>query len=305
MHDKQIRRRRAVLALLVAVSLILITAYFGGSSSGPLHSIQRGFGDALSPVQDGASKVLSPVRDIAGWFSRTVNASSENNQLKNQVARLNKLLAQYQYDAVQNRQLSNLVHLDRVAGIDSYNPVTASVIATNPSVWSDTIEVNAGAGDGVSRNDTVIAGAGSGAGAGGLVGEVTTVGADYSVVTLLTAPQFAVGAMVEEGGGNGDEGVVQPAIGEQGSLLLEYVPPHAQINVGDEVVTDGFKDPQDALVKSFAPPGIPIGQVTDANQNTLINDQQVTVEPAVDLRHVGVVQILTRNPSSTVSAGLP
>jgi rod shape-determining protein MreC len=303
-HDKQIRRRRAVLALLVVVSLILLTAYFGESPNSPLHSVQRGVGDVLSPVQDGASRVLSPVRDIAGWFSRTINASSENTQLKKQVARDNKLIAQYQYDAIQNRQLSNLVHLDRTNNIDSYNPVSASVIASNPSVWYDQITVNAGAGDGVSLNDAVIAGASSGAGAGGLVGDVTTVGSDYSVVTLVTAPKFAVGALVEEGGAHGDSGVLQPAVGEQGSLLLQYLPPHAQINVGDEVVTSGFSDPHNQLVRSFAPPDIPIGQVTNANQNTLINNQEVTVAPAVDLRHLSVVQILTRNPSHTVSASI-
>jgi rod shape-determining protein MreC len=256
-------------------------------------------------VQDGASKVLSPVRDIAGWFSRTINASSENTQLKNQLARDNKLIAQYQYEAIQNRQLSNLVHLDRTNNIDSYNPVTAQVIASNPSVWYDQITVNAGSGDGVALNDAVIAGASSGAGAGGLVGDVTTVGSDYAVVTLLTAPKFAVGALVEEGGSSGDSGVLQPALGEQGSLLLQYLPPHAQINVGDEVVTSGFSDPRNQLVKSFAPPDIPIGQVTNANQNTLINNQEVTVSPAVDLRHLSVVQILTRNPSRTVSASIP
>ena len=66
MHDKQVRRRRAVLGLLVVVSLILLTAYFGESPGSPLHSIQRGIVAVLSPVQEGASKVLSPFRDVAG-----------------------------------------------------------------------------------------------------------------------------------------------------------------------------------------------------------------------------------------------
>ena len=34
MHDKVVRRRRAVLAALVALSLILLTAYFGESAGG-------------------------------------------------------------------------------------------------------------------------------------------------------------------------------------------------------------------------------------------------------------------------------
>ena len=51
-----------MLALLVGVSLILLTAYFGESPNSPLHNVQRGIVEVLSPVQEGASKVLSPVK---------------------------------------------------------------------------------------------------------------------------------------------------------------------------------------------------------------------------------------------------
>ncbi len=85
MHDKKtIRRRRATLALLVVVSLILLTAYFGESPSSPLHSVQRGIVQVLSPIQEGASKALKPVRDIAGWFSSTFHAKAQRDQLRKQ-----------------------------------------------------------------------------------------------------------------------------------------------------------------------------------------------------------------------------
>ena len=84
-HDKQVRRRRAVLALLVGISLILLTAYFGESPDSPLHNVQRGIVEVLSPVQQGASTVLSPVKDVAGWFSDTLNAKSQRDQLRKQV----------------------------------------------------------------------------------------------------------------------------------------------------------------------------------------------------------------------------
>ncbi len=58
MYDKTVRRRRAVLALLVVLSLILLTAYFGESSEGGLHSVQRGFLTVVSPIQEGANKAL-------------------------------------------------------------------------------------------------------------------------------------------------------------------------------------------------------------------------------------------------------
>ncbi len=40
MYDRTVRRRRATLAGLVALSLILLTAYFGESGGGVLHAIQ-------------------------------------------------------------------------------------------------------------------------------------------------------------------------------------------------------------------------------------------------------------------------
>ena len=71
MYDKTVRRRRAVLGLLVACSLILLTAYFGETGSGGLHAVQRGTSEVLNPIQDGASRALKPVRDLFGWFGDT------------------------------------------------------------------------------------------------------------------------------------------------------------------------------------------------------------------------------------------
>ena len=51
MHDRAVRRRRAVLFALIAASLVLLTAYYGESSDGRLHQVQRGVFGALSPIQ--------------------------------------------------------------------------------------------------------------------------------------------------------------------------------------------------------------------------------------------------------------
>ena len=71
-YDKTVRRRRAVLALLVACSLLLLTAYFGESAGGALHGVQRGVLEVVSPVQEGASRALKPVRDLVGWVGDTL-----------------------------------------------------------------------------------------------------------------------------------------------------------------------------------------------------------------------------------------
>jgi rod shape-determining protein MreC len=300
-HDKQVRRRRAVLALLVAASLILLTAYFGESPDSPLHSIQRGIVEVLSPVQEGASKVLSPVRDVAGWFSSTLNAKSQNTQLRRENARLTQEYDQAKYAEFQNQELEKDVALDQSDNLESYGLIAAHVIAQDPTVWFQTVEVDAGSDNGVKLNDPVIGGNGGTGDSGGLVGRVSFVGPSYSEVTLLTDYKFAVGAEVLDG--QSDTGILVPQTANPDAMLLEQVPSHAPIQQGEQVVTSGFKDPSNPIVNSLFPPGIPIGTVSNADPDTLANDQEVQVAPDVDLRTLSVVQILTRaTPSSTERA---
>jgi rod shape-determining protein MreC len=302
-RDKQVRRRRAVLALLVGASLILLTAYFGESPSSPLHSMQRGIVEVFSPVQEGASKVLSPVRDIAGWFSSTLHAKSQNAQLNSELAQLRKKYDSASYAEKQNQQLTKLVSLDQSADLAQYGLVAAHVIGQDPTLWYKTIEVDQGSDAGVRLDDPVVGASGSSGGA--LVGRVSFVTAVSSVVTLLTDNNFAVGAEVLDGG-EGDTGVLVAQAGDPNSMLLEGVPAHAPIQSGQQVVTSGFRDPHIPSDQSLYPPAIPIGTVSNANQDTLVNDQEVQVAPDIDLRTLSVVQILTRaTPSSTERAQVP
>jgi rod shape-determining protein MreC len=292
-HDKQVRRRRAVLALLVGISLILLTAYFGESPSSPLHNVQRGIVEVISPIQSGASKVLSPVKDIAGWFSDTLQAKSQRDQLRKQVAKLTRQADYYQQQAILAQQLQRQVGLDASNSISAYQPVGANVIGRDPTLWYQTITVDRGSDDGVHLNDPVT-------GDGALIGKVTTVDATVSIVTLITDHTYAVTAQVLDG--TGDTGVLVPAVGTPGQMLLQDLPAHASIQKGDQVVTAGFKDPANPALNSLYPPGLPIGQVSDASQSNLLNNQQVSVVPTASIRHLSGVQILTRPHAGTARA---
>lgn len=297
MHDKHVRRRRAALVALVVASLILLTAYFGGSASSPLHTIQRGIVEVISPVEQGASTVLSPFRDVAGWFSDTFHARSQVDQLKKKVERLTTELAQAQEAEILNRQLSKEVHLDAAENISAYKPVTGDVIWHDPTLWYQTIEIDKGSDDGVQVNDPVI-------GDGALVGKVSVVDPSVSVVQLITDNAVNVAAQVQDH--NGDTGLLVPAVGNPNELLLQDLPrilpgqPGPQ--VGQLVVTAGYKS---GPLNSLYPRGIPIGQVSNASANNLLNNQEVQVSTAADLRHLSVVQVLTTPNASNVRAQVP
>jgi rod shape-determining protein MreC len=288
-----------VLGLLVAISLILLTAYFGETPSSPLHNVQRGVVEVLSPVETGASKVLSPVRSAASWFSSTFHAKSQVKQLQTQVQTLRTQLAQAKGAVLQNEQLSKDVRLDNSIGIDAYHPVTAQVILRDPTLWYQTIEVDRGSDDGVSLHDPVV-------GDGALVGEVTEVSATASFVSLITDHTVSVTAKVLDQ--NGDAGELVPAVGNPSQLLLEYLPAPSPGNVasgpqqGQQVVTAGWRS---GSLESYFPPNIPIGSVDAVNEDQLINDGQIQVSPYADLLHVNPVQILTSAQPGNDRAQIP
>jgi rod shape-determining protein MreC len=296
-HDKHVRRRRIALVSLVVASLILLTAYFGGSASSPLHTVQRGIVEVVSPIEQGASTVLSPFRDVAGWFSDTFHARSQVAQLKKKVERLTTELAQAQEAEILNRQLSREVHLDAAENVSAYKPVTGDVIWHDPTLWYQTIEIDKGSDDGVAVNDPVI-------GDGALVGKVSLVDPSVSVVQLITDNAVNVAAQVEDH--NGDTGILVPAVGNPNEMLLQdlphIVPGQPGPQVGQLVVTAGYKS---GPLNSLYPRGIPIGQVSNASANNLINNQEVQVSPAADLRHLAAVQVLTTPNASNVRAQVP
>jgi len=290
-REKQVvRRRRALLALLVAASLILLTAYFGESPSSPLHRIQRGIVEVVSPIQQGASRVLSPVRDVAGWVSSTLHAKARNQQLLRDNRYLQDRLALAQQQVLEYRQAARNVALDVKLGINSSQRVDAAVIAQDPSQWYQTIVVNRGSDDGVQVNDPVV-------GDGALVGKVTDVGATFAVVTLITDHSYQVAAEVQDGAG--DRGSLLARVGNPGQLLLQYLPSHAPVQPGDEVVTAGFSDPSNPRIHSIFPAGIPIGQVSNFNPDQLLNNDEVPVTPTADLLHLENVQILISGGGGT------
>lgn len=278
MYDKTVRRRRAVLVLLVALSLILLTAYFREAPGGGLHSVQRGFLTVVSPIQDGANKALKPVRDLFGWVGDTLHARGQRDQLRKQVDRLQAALILKQANERSYKELLKLFHLDNQISAASYTPVTATVVGKSPNIWYSTVTIDAGTSRGVHLNDPVINGE-------GLVGKVTLAASDGATVSLITDSEVGISAMVNT---TGVSGMVQPNVGDPNDLLLQYLPANSTVNPGDYVVTAGTVA---GGGESLFPPGIPIGQVSSINENSPY--ESVNVHPLANLHNLDVVQVLT------------
>jgi rod shape-determining protein MreC len=295
MHDKTVRRRRALLGLLVVLSLLLLTAYFGEAPSGRLHAVQRDFLAVVSPIQDGANKALKPVRDLFGWFGDTLHAKGQRDQLRRELDKLRPELVAAQEKQRTYQQLLALYHLERI-GLSDYHPVAATVVGQSPNIWYSVVSINKGTPDGIRVNDPVVNDE-------GLVGRVVAVESDAAQVDLITDSSMGVLARI---GTSSATGLVVPKVGEPNDLLMRYLPPNTVPAKGELVVTSGTVAPPD---DSLYPPGIVIGQVTSANEESAYTS--VNVRPAADLHNLDVVDVLTSGAEgrvgrlSTILSNLP
>ncbi len=282
MYRKQVRRRRAVLGLLVAASLALLTAYFGEGSGGALHGFQRGVAAVLAPIQEGAGRALKPGRDLVNWFDETFQARGDNRRLRSELETLRAKVAAGETATAENDQLRKLVHLDRSGALPGdRGRVTARVIARSPTVWYSTINVDHGSSSGIRDNDPVVTG-------DGLVGRVTQVTAGTAEVTLITDHTSAVSALVVP---EGAAGVIKPEVGNPDDLVLDFIERNHRIQKGQRVVTAGWRS---GGLSSLFPYGIPVGQVSSASIAEQETYQRVHVKPFADIRGIQFVQVLTR-----------
>ena len=293
MHDKVVRRRRAVLALLVALSLFLLTAYFGESSGGSLHSVQRGSMEVLAPIQEGANKALKPVRDLFGWFGDTLDAQDQRDRLAKERDQLRSQVAQLQVQNREMEQLKGLQQMNTAGGLEQYSPVPARVYERSPSTWYQSVKINKGSSDGVKVDDPVVNGQ-------GLVGKVQEVSNGNAVVMLLTNQDFGVSALASQ---RGEPGSITAVPGTNSDLLFDLVDDSEKLRKGDLIVTAGTSSTR---WPSLYPRSILIGTVKRIQNGDGDLDTRIHVAPAADLLHLDLVQVLTKPDANLrAQAGTP
>src|SRR5829696_1219082 len=285
MYDKQVvRRRRAALAVLVALSIGLLTMYFGEGPSGLLHGFQRGAQEVLQPIEAGLSRATKPFRDLVGWVGDNINAKGENDDLKKENAKLREQVAHAQAAEDENQKLRAITNLPKKPSYpDGVKPLTARVIGRSPTVWSEAVQIDAGSSDGVRVDQPVVTG-------GGLVGRITSVTGGTATVTLLVDASSGVAAQVLP---DGEFGVVRPKVGNPNDMRVEYLDKNTKVQEDDVVITSGSTDEE---LESLFPKGIPIGRVKRVDEDELDVYERVHIEPFADFKRMEFVQVLTANP---------
>ncbi len=277
MYRKQVRRRRAVLTLLIVGSFALLTLTYGQGSNG----LQRGVTAVFAPVSTVLDRALKPARDLINWVDETFDARGKNDKLEAELEVARRQGVGAQAALAENREYRELLGLDKSGAIpEGYEPVTGHVIELSPTVWYSDVMIDVGSGDGVKQGDPVINGQ-------GLVGKVTAVTGGASKVTLISDHSSVVSVKVVPAG---VLGIIKPTVGEPNTLVLSFLNSDKNIHKGQAVVTAGWSSEE---FESRFPPNIPVGEITKASVIVQEAQEKVNVRPYADLRNLGTVQVLT------------
>jgi rod shape-determining protein MreC len=261
---------------LLVSSLFLITLDLRGVNlSGTFRS---GVSTAVAPVENLFSRLFSPIGNFASDVRNFGQSKSKIKELEKQV---DLLKSKEVLDEDLIGQLNQLKGVLDLAGRGGYKVVAAKVINRGSSAsFNQTLTIDVGSSDGISRNMTVISD-------GGLVGVVKSVSSSSSTVLLMSDPTFKIGVRIA---GTQSIGVLSGQGGN--TYLLQLLDATGEIKVGDKLVARGSEGGRPFV------PGVPVGSVIEVQSNASSITQNADVEASANLNRIGIVAVVVSPPKS-------
>jgi rod shape-determining protein MreC len=263
-------RGRLLLVSLLVSSLFLITLDLRGVSvvSGLRNVTQT----LLSPIQSFTTTLFRPIGNFVSDVAHLGRTRSQINSLKNENEKLKSELIAARDAEGKYTQIKNVLDLAAKA---QWKVVTARVIAHGgTSTFSQTITIDAGSKSGITRDMSVVAGA-------GLVGVVKSVTSNSAVVLLMSDPAFRLGVRIA---GSQVMGVLSGTGGK--NYALQLLDATEDVNLGDQLIARGSDGD-----KPFVP-GVPVGTVTWVDNATGQLTKHANVDGFVKLTSIGIVSVI-------------
>jgi rod shape-determining protein MreC len=258
--------------LLAGVAVVVVV--LSVSSGTPF--LRNAAGVIASPFRAAGSAVAGWFGGIGDHFDKVADLQQENDDLRAQVADLERQLRQAQKDSEENQRLRDLLELQSQRR--DLKTVSARVTERSVSNWASTLTLTRGTSAGVAIGDCAIDEYGN------LVGVVTDAGLNWCAVTTILDTTSSIGATVFR---TEQVAVAQGQLGlmSEGQLALTYVDEPDKLIAGDLVVTSGLG--------GYYPSGLPIGTVTELRTDTGGLTQYAVLSPKADIGALTQVFLIT------------
>ena len=277
--NRDTRRTRVLLVLLLLTSITLIAVDHRGGDDSPLRGLRSLAAAVFGPIEKAAAAISRPVGEAVDGVAGLGEGKDEAAELDRENEELRRELRTSELARNRAAELDDLL---RTAGAGQYRVVPAQVIAIGAAqTFSWTVTIDAGRTDGIRPDMTVING-------DGLVGRVKTVGPVTATVLLVIDPESAVGVRLEksmEVGISSGQGT-----DDDSALSLQLLDGQSTVAEGDRLVSFGSRGSAPYV------PGVPVGEVTTVQRTLGTLTRTATVRPFVDFSSLDLVAVVVEPP---------
>jgi rod shape-determining protein MreC len=273
------RRTRALLALLLFTSICLITIDYRGGPGSPLNGVRSFAAAVFGPIEQVTAAIASPISGAVGRVGDLGNGTTDAKRLAKENKDLRRKL---RTSSLARSRAGELDALLKLAGTGRYKVVPAQVIAIGAAqTFSWTVTIDAGTRDGVHPDMTVLNG-------DGLVGRVKTSGPTTSTVLLAIDPESSVGVRLE---GSMEVGFTTgQGVRNRGKLDLRLLDGQSTVSAGDRLVSFGSQGDRPYV------PGVPVGDVVSVQGTPGSQTRTASVRPYVDFTSLDLVGVVVEPP---------
>lgn len=261
-----------LLALALVCIILMGLSGFAGTGKGPLSWIA---GYTVVPMQKGINTVGMWMNDLKDNFATLQEIKEENRELRDKLDEMTIENNQLKQNSATLERLQELYKMDQNTA--DYPKTGANVIASKNSNWFTSFTIDKGSLDGIKVDMNVLSGA-------GLVGIVTEVGPNYSIVSSIIDDKN-VSAMIlttfDKCIVSGDLTMIDDGV--LGFKQLENN--ENDVPIGEQVVTSNISD------KYLQ--GLLIGYVSEINVDSNNLTRSGYIIPATNFRELQEVLVIT------------
>ncbi|MCB2224188.1 MAG: rod shape-determining protein MreC [Actinobacteria bacterium] len=261
---------------LVFLSFVLITVDLRAQGAGVGGSLRDVAQTVFRPVQNVFNAVTDPIVGFFEGISDLVGVRGENEDLRQEVARLEAELAETEALQARVRELEQILGVEPPDDLES---VTARVLARGVSEFDHIRLIDKGRADGITVDMPVVD-------EGGLVGRIVSVTEHEARVRLISDPTVRVAVQVER---TGETGVLTGRGSER--MVLEMFNTDASLLEGDLLVTADGRFPA----------GLSVATVAEDAAAEVGFSLRTTADTTAELTRVDFVRVLvfTRDDTSS------
>lgn len=226
--------------------------------------------------------IQRPANAVTGFFedlTKLWSTMEENKILRSQI----ELISVYQAKLEEAyRDIDDLKKINELLlSMSESETISATIIQRSMENFTNTVVINIGSADGVELGDAVIS-------SKGLIGKVTSLNENTSVVLLLTTEleMNKITVKIQVDPSKTSEAILEKYDPNTQSYLLKLLDTNSSITEGMKVVSSGSG--------GLFPSGLLVGTVNHVETLPNAIGLKILVEPAADFYHLNYVAVVKR-----------